>query len=52
VVDPADGTVLRTVPHPEGGSNGNSRGVVVVGDYLWAILKTVPEPAELGRMVP
>ena len=52
VVDPADGAVLRTVPHLEGGANGNSRGIVVVGDYLWAILNTWPDAPELGRMVP
>jgi hypothetical protein len=52
VVDPADGTVLRTVPHLDGGANGNSRGIVVVGDYLWAVLNTLPDPPELGRIVP
>jgi hypothetical protein len=52
VVDPTDGSVLRTVPHLEGGANGNSRGIVVVDGYLWAVLNTLPDPPELGRIVP
>lgn len=50
VVDADDGAVLRTVPYPERYVGGVFPGIVIVGDYVWALVGR--SPADLVRVVP